>query len=116
MVTGNFMKISNKTPLDVLEKKVTDFLCKYAHDEYAKNEVAPYLAKVSLHLNHLYQDLGFTSRTEMNRYMQEHFPKLCELKPKNKLWKKFIYDSIEEIAPACATCSDQENCWNCDTL
>ena len=108
--------IENKTPLDVLELKVIKFLQSYAKDEYASQEIAPYLAKVSLHLNHLYQDLGFVNRVQMNKYMQEHFPTLCEMKPNNKLWKKFIYDSIGEIAPACATCSDQDGCWTCSRL
>lgn len=58
---------------------------------------------MSLKRNHLYQDLGFKSRVEMGKYMKCHFPKLAERKPLDKLWKKFIYDSIGRIAPACFT-------------
>jgi len=108
--------IENKTPLDILEKKVTVFLQEYAKDEKAFKEVAPHLAKISLEMNHLYQDLGFDNRTQMGKYMKEHFPKLAELKPADKLWKKFIYDSVGEIAPACATCHDQDNCWACKMM
>ena len=107
------MSIRNEKPLMLLEQKVTLFLQAYAKDEYSKNEIAPYVAGISLGMNHLYQDLGFKSRVEMGRFMKDHFPKLTELKPSDKLWKKFIYDSIGEVAPACETCSDQLNCFVC---
>jgi len=107
------MTIINQTDIDILEDKVTLFLQRYAKDEKTKKEIAPYLAKISLEMNHLYQDLGFSNRTEMAKYMKEYFPILAQRKPADKLWKKFIYDSIGEVAPACATCNDQESCWAC---
>ncbi len=107
------MKIVNKTSVLVLEKKVTKLLQRYAKDRYAKDEIAPYLARVSLMKNHLYQDLGFKNRVQMGKFMKEHFPDLVQVKPKDKLWKKFIYDLIGEVAPACETCSDQINCFTC---
>ena len=107
------MSFKNKTPLQILELKVSDFLSQYAKNEHAKNEVAPHIAKISLLPNHLYEDLGFKSRIEMGRFMSEHFPELSNIKPKDKLWKKFIYDSIGEIAPACENCNDQINCFSC---
>jgi len=96
-----------------LAQKVTQFLQLYAKDDYAKNSVAPLVATTSLLKNHLYQDLGFKNRVEMGRFMSLHFPKLDALKPKEKLWKKFIYDSIDEIAPACETCDTKESCFGC---
>lgn len=103
----------NQTPLEVLEAKVTIFLQSFAKDDYAKYQMAPLVAKTSLMPNHLYQDLGFKSRIEMGRFMKEYFPTLASIKPSTKLWKKYIYDSIGEVAPACATCSDQVNCFAC---
>ena len=103
----------NSTPLEVLETKVTEFLQLYAKDDYAKDKMAPLVAQKSLEANHLYQDLGFKNRIEMGKFMQVYFPTLADIKPKEKLWKKYIYDSIDEIAPACATCSDQVNCFVC---
>lgn len=102
-------------PLEILEKKVTILLQEYAKDQNAQDTVAPHIAKVSLLQNHLYEDLGFANRKEMSDYMQRHFPVLSRQKPVDKLWKKYIYDSIGEVAPACATCSDQNNCFqgNC---
>lgn len=100
---------------EVLEAKITTLLQHFAKDKRAKNEIAPHVAKVSLEMNHLYQDLGFESRTQMGRYMQEHFPKLSQMKPSDKLWKKYLYELIDEVAPACATCNDQINCFTCKT-
>ncbi|MEA3352534.1 MAG: nitrogen fixation protein NifQ [Campylobacterota bacterium] len=107
------MSIRNEKPLEIMEQKVCLFLQSYAKDEYVKKVTAPHVAKVSLMSNHLYQDLGFKSRVHMGRFMKEHFPVLAELKPEDKLWKKFIYDSIGEVAPACEHCGDQVNCFVC---
>jgi len=107
------MTMINRTDIDILEDKVTLFLQRYAKDQKSREEIAPYLAKISLEMNHLYQDLGFTNRLEMAKFMKEHFPILAQRKPSDKLWKKFIYDSIGEVAPACATCKDQISCWAC---
>lgn len=101
----------------VEHKKMYDdlnaFLASYAKDKHARDVVAPHVAKTSLEMNHLYEDLGFKSRTEMGKFMKEHFPKLASQKPKDKLWKKFLYECIDSIAPACAECDDQETCFRC---
>ncbi|QFR48802.1 hydrogenase [Sulfurimonas lithotrophica] len=99
--------------IKVLEAKVANLLQFFAKDDYSKNKVAPHIAKVSLEMNHLYQDLGFKSRVEMGKYMSEHFPKLSRMKPKETLWKKYLYDLILETAPACAECRDQDTCFAC---
>lgn len=108
-------KIIQTCDFNHLEQEVTLFLQKYAKDDYCKNITAPHVAKISLLQNHLYQDLGFKSRVQMGKFMKENFPLLAQKKPDDKLWKKFIYDSIGEIAPACEHCSDQINCFqgNC---
>lgn len=99
--------------MNSLEIKVLNFLQSYAGDKYSKDVIAPHVAKVSLMMNHLYQDLNLKSRVNMGKYMKKHFPKLSKNKPLGKLWKKFIYDSIGEVAPACATCKDSINCFAC---
>jgi len=98
---------------DIMRREIETFLKKYAIDDEARYEIAPLIAKKSLEMNHLYQDLGFKSRTQMGAYMSEHFPGLARIKPKDKLWKKFLYDSIGKVAPACASCNDQEHCFTC---
>jgi nitrogen fixation protein NifQ len=99
--------------LSNLEKKVTAFLQEYARNKESKEIIAPSVSKASLLPNHLYEDLGFDNRMQMNRFMIEHFPKLTTMKPKDTLWKKFIYDSVGEVAPACAECPDQTGCFPC---
>lgn len=101
------------TNLDTLEQKVTNLLCIYAINEYAAKYIAPLVAKTSLMPNHLYEDLGFESRTQMGRFMALHFPRLAQNKPKDKLWKKYIYDLIGEVAPACEFCKDSVTCFSC---
>jgi nitrogen fixation protein NifQ len=103
----------NNTPIEILEEKITAYLQSYAKDSYAFETIAPLVAQKSLLDNHLYQDLGFANRIAMGTFMKLHFPTLAQQKPKDKLWKKYIYDSIGEVAPACATCSDQINCFVC---
>ena len=107
------MSIKNFTSLDVLELKVTKLLQEYARGEYSKNVIAPHVAKTSLMMNHLYEDLGLRNRFEMGHYMSKYFPTLSKQKPDNKLWKKYIYELIDEIAPACENCNHQINCFAC---
>lgn len=99
--------------LDTLYKEIEGYLKKYAANDEARYVIAPHIAKKSLEMNHLYQDLGFKTRVQMGAYMAQYFPRLAELKPKEKLWKKFLYDAIGKVAPACATCNDQEHCFTC---
>lgn len=99
--------------LDSMRLEIEKFLKKYAADDEARYVIAPEVATKSLEMNHLYQDLGFKNRIEMGQFMARHFPRLAELKPKDKLWKKFLYDSIGRVAPACAFCNDQEHCFTC---
>ena len=93
--------------------QVVELLQNHSVDEYAKNTIAPLVAQKSLLMNHLYQDLGLNNRIEMGKFMKKHFPTLASKKPQDKLWKKYIYDEIGKIAPACASCSDQVNCFSC---
>jgi len=98
---------------EIMYKEVLALLQKYASDDKAKLEVAPLVALKSLAPNHLYQDLGLDNRIQMGKLMKKNFPSLAEKKPEDKLWKKYIYDLIGKVAPACATCSDQVNCFAC---
>lgn len=99
--------------LEVMKQEITELLRIYAQSPYAKLIVAPMIAERSLMMHHLYEDLGFKNRVEMGRFMCIHFPRLSEEKPKEKLWKKFLYDRIGKVAPACFSCDDQVNCFSC---
>ncbi|QOG11262.1 nitrogen fixation protein NifQ [Arcobacter sp. FWKO B] len=74
------------------------------------------IAKKSIMPNHLYEDLGLPSRAEMNRLMNIHFKPLADIKPSDIRWKKFLFDTIGEVAPACKSCYDQTNCFGCEIV
>ena len=97
----------------IMENEVRELLQKYAVNKRAKEELAPWVAARSLEMNHMYEDMGFHSRTQMGKFMLENFTQLAQQKPKDKLWKKFIYDEIGKIAPACVSCNDQLTCFSC---
>ena len=96
------------------DQKIIHLLQSYANTEYAKNIISPKIAKKALLMNHLYEDLGLQSRDMMNKLMQIHFPTLAKQKPPYIRWKKFLFDNIGEIAPACKYCHDQTNCFGCE--
>jgi nitrogen fixation protein NifQ len=97
-----------------LENAVCKFLQKYAVDIEACDEIAPYIAKKSLEINHLYEAMGFSSRAIMGKYMKQHFPELAKKKPNDVRWKKFLYDSIGAVAPACEGCPDSDDCFRAE--
>jgi len=97
----------------VMQNQIRVLLQDHAINEHAKNVLAPWVAYESLKMNHMYEDLGFKSRTQMGKFMMKNFPTLAKQKPKDKLWKKFIYDEIGQIAPACVSCNDQLTCFSC---
>jgi nitrogen fixation protein NifQ len=86
----------------------------HARDAVALREIAPLVARRSLEMNHLYEAMGFANRGQMGKFMSEHFPALASQKPANVRWKKFLYDSIQAIAPACEGCPDAEDCFNAE--
>lgn len=96
-----------------MESEILELLQSHANDENAKNELAPWIAKTSLQMGHLYSDLGLQSREEMGAFMSKNFTSLAKLKPQDKRWKKYLYDCIGKTAPACAACDDISNCFNC---
>lgn len=68
--------------------------------------------------DHLWQDLGLGSRTELSALMNIAFPALAALNTGDMKWKKFIYRHYcarEGIyvcpAPSCGECSDFSKCF-----
>ncbi|MFC2074514.1 nitrogen fixation protein NifQ [Campylobacterota bacterium] len=97
----------------IMENEIMTLLQRHAVDEHAEKTLAPWVAAKSLEMHHMYEDLGFASRSQMGKFMKEHFYDLAMKKPKDKLWKKFLYDEIGQIAPACEDCHDQLTCFRC---
>ena len=70
-----------------MEQEIRELLNAHAANEFALHTVAPLVAKKSLRMNHLYQDLGFKNRVEMGLFMKTYFPVLAVLKPRDKLYR-----------------------------
>lgn len=69
--------------------------------------------------DHLWQDLGLWSRTDLTRLMNDNFPHLAAKNNRDMKWKKFLYRQIcdrEGIpvcpAPSCQSCADYAKCFN----
>jgi nitrogen fixation protein NifQ len=80
------------------------------------------LARRCMSPNHLWQDLGLSSRGDLNRLMRERFPALAARNAQNMKWKKFFYRCLCEMegfslcaAPSCAECSDYAACFGEET-
>lgn len=68
--------------------------------------------------DHLWQDLGLWSRTDLSTLMDLGFPSLAAKNDKDMKWKKFIYKQLcitEGIytcrAPSCEVCADYAVCF-----
>lgn len=68
--------------------------------------------------NHLWQDLGLSSRDELSDLMRRHFAPLAARNSRNMKWKKFLYRMIclDERAglcpaPTCGECAEFESCF-----
>ena len=64
----------------ILEQEVLALLREHAVNSHAKHILAPWVAYESLKMNHLYEDLGFRSRTEMGRFMKKNYPRRPRLR------------------------------------
>lgn len=80
--------------------------------------LAAILARRSLEPNHLWQDMGFHDRGELNAMFRRHFPALVALNSSDMKWKKFFYRQLCEReglmlckSPNCEVCDDVEVCF-----
>ncbi|CAO3400153.1 nitrogen fixation protein NifQ [Azospirillum palustre] len=80
--------------------------------------LAAILARRSLEPNHLWQDMGFHDRGELNTMFRRHFPALVALNSGDMKWKKFFYRQLCEReglmlckSPNCEVCEDVEVCF-----
>jgi nitrogen fixation protein NifQ len=80
--------------------------------------LAAILARRSLEPNHLWQDMGFHDRGELNAMFRRHFPALVAANANDMKWKKFFYRQLCEReglllckSPNCEVCEDVEVCF-----
>ncbi|KAA8996899.1 nitrogen fixation protein NifQ [Affinibrenneria salicis] len=77
------------------------------------------VASASLAFNHLWQDLGLSSRTELRLLMGDCFPPLVAMNEHNMRWKKFFYRQrcLQEEgdlvcrSPTCDDCGEWSLCF-----
>ena len=68
--------------------------------------------------DHLWQDLGLWSRSQLSAMLQYNFPELAVKNDKDMKWKKFLYKQLCEAeglylcrAPSCGVCIDYPKCY-----
>jgi nitrogen fixation protein NifQ len=107
-------------PNRLLERQdLCDLLLKCRRDEdICRKWVADIITAGCMGDNHLWQDLGLFSRTELSALLQHNFPKLAAMNYNNMKWKKFLYRQLchQEGAylcrsPTCETCTDYLDCF-----
>lgn len=71
--------------------------------------------------DHLWQDMGLWSRSQLSQLLKWNFPKLAIKNVSNMKWKKFIYKQLcitEGIyicrAPSCEACADYYDCFSAE--
>ncbi|HXP98158.1 MAG TPA: nitrogen fixation protein NifQ [Telmatospirillum sp.] len=84
--------------------------------------LAAILARRALAENHLWEDLGLTSRDDLNGLIRRHFPALFAMNDKNMRWKKFFYRMMCESeglrlckSPNCRQCPDIGTCFEAES-
>jgi nitrogen fixation protein NifQ len=68
--------------------------------------------------DHLWQDLGLWSRTDLTELMRQNFPVLAARNSRDMKWKRFLYKQLCEAegvyicrAPSCDICTDYHACF-----
>ncbi|HEY0836505.1 MAG TPA: nitrogen fixation protein NifQ [Azospirillum sp.] len=81
--------------------------------------LAAITARRSLGTNHLWQDMGFADRLELNAMFRRHFPALVALNDGDMKWKKFFYRQLCSRegfllckSPNCESCDDYAACFD----
>ena len=80
--------------------------------------MAEIVAAACMGNDHLWQDLGLWSRTDLSRLMTDNFPHLAAKNDRDMKWKKFLYRQLCERegvylcpAPSCQVCADYAKCF-----
>nr|CRH04608.1 NifQ protein involved in the incorporation of molybdenum into nitrogenase [Candidatus Magnetococcus massalia] len=86
--------------------------------ELEKVLIARILAAGCMGQNHLWEDLGLWSRTQLSSMILTNFPALAHKNDRNMKWKRFFYKQLCERegvytcrAPSCAVCGDYSQCF-----
>lgn len=87
-------------------------------DAFESAWVIDILVAACLGSDHLWQDLGLWSRTQLSELLHYNFPDLAAKNDKDMKWKKFLYKQLCEAeglylcrAPSCSVCVDYPKCY-----
>lgn len=108
--------------MDEFDELVALLLAHRTSDAPDTRWLAHAIATASMADNHLWQDLGLSSRVELNALMQTRFAALKAKNAGDMKWKKFFYRQLCEQAevlicksPSCANCCDYSACFGPET-
>jgi nitrogen fixation protein NifQ len=80
--------------------------------------MAAAVARACLFSDHLWQDLGLTSRKDLSGLLSRHFGPLASKNTGDMKWKKFFYKQLCDReglnlckAPSCGVCADYKICF-----
>lgn len=80
--------------------------------------IAEIIASACMGSNHLWQDLGLETRSELSALLMNNFPKMAKRNVMNMKWKKFIYRELCQTegiyvcrSPSCEVCKDYDECF-----
>lgn len=113
--SGNFLDFSR-----MLEKQdLEQLLRQYASSHDGDSEwLIGIIVAACLGSDHLWQDLGLWSRSELSALLQHNFPALAARNDRDMKWKKFLYKQLCEAeglyvcrAPSCEVCKDYSLCF-----
>ncbi|MER9260538.1 nitrogen fixation protein NifQ [Mesorhizobium sp. M0619] len=104
---------------DLEEELLRGLLLAHARpDHKASARFAKIIARRAMRNDHLWQDLGLFSRSDLGRLLASHFPTLAAGNTQNMKWKKYFYRKLCEAegfslcsAPNCLECNDVESCF-----
>ncbi|MDQ2104267.1 nitrogen fixation protein NifQ [Azospirillum isscasi] len=104
------------------EEDLRAFLLDHRAAGTAEEEwLAAIVARRTLGPNHLWQDMGFANRRELNAMFRRHFPSLVALNSGDMKWKKFFYRQLCEReglmlckSPNCEVCDDFAACFSAE--
>ena len=104
------------------EEDLRAFLLDHRAAGTAEEEwLAAIVARRTLGPNHLWQDMGFANRRELNAMFRRHFPSLVALNSGDMKWKKFFYRQLcarEGLmlckSPNCDVCDDFAACFGAE--
>lgn len=109
---------ARKDRTDELDELVQLMLIDKAGETPSEVWMAYVIAAGCMASDHLWQDLGLWSRTDLTQLMQRNFPALAARNVKDMKWKRFLYKQLCEAegiytcrVPSCETCVDYHVCF-----